>query len=131
MLVASNTNLTTNPSLMGTPDGTTTRNVLGRSAYADDLSFKGRLRDFRIYSRALTGAEAAAVRRGHQHGGGRGRHAPRSPSATPARSSRTSPCPATGTNGTTISWATSDASVVTAAGAVTRPAYGQPAGPRR
>lgn len=48
VLVASNTNLTTNPGLLGTPDGTTTRNVLGRSAYGGDLSFKGRLRDFRI-----------------------------------------------------------------------------------
>ena len=60
VLVATNANLTTNPGLLGTPDGTTTRNVLGRSAYAGDLSFKGRLRDFRIYSRALTDAEAAA-----------------------------------------------------------------------
>ncbi|WP_249866059.1 immunoglobulin-like domain-containing protein [Paenibacillus konkukensis] len=34
--------------------------------------------------------------------------------------------PETGVNGSAITWATSDASVVTAAGAVTRPAIGQP-----
>ena len=60
---------------MGTPDGTTTQNVLGRSAYAGDRSFKGKLRDFRIYSRALTAAESAES--GAETGRPRPRRTPR------------------------------------------------------
>ena len=73
MLVASNTNLTTTPALLGEPNGTTTRNFLGRSAYAGDRSFQGKLRDVRIYSRALTAAEAVEAASRTPHGGGRGR----------------------------------------------------------
>ncbi|WP_193605189.1 immunoglobulin-like domain-containing protein [Nocardioides dongkuii] len=127
VLAAENTALTTNPSLLGTPDGTTTHNYLGRSAYAGDLSFKGRLRDFRVYSRALTGAEAAESA---------------ADTSTAAADSDTAALtlgdtsavvadlalPATGPSGSTITWATSDPGVVGASGAVTRPAFGQPDG---
>ncbi len=123
VLVASNTNLTTSPKLLGTPDGTTTRNVLGRSAYGGDLSFKGRLRDFRIYSRALTGAEAAASASDTSTTAVQADKAALSLGDTGAVVADLS-LPATGTNGSTITWATSDAGVVTAAGKVTRPAYG-------
>ena len=127
VLVASNTNLTTNPGLLGTPDGTTTRNVLGRSAYAGDLSFKGRLRDFRIYSRALTGAEAAASAQDTNNAAAQADATALSLGDTGAVVADLT-LPATGTNGSTITWATSDASVVTATGDVTRPAYGTAAG---
>jgi len=43
--------------VIGEPDGTTTRNYLGRSAYPGDLSFKGKIRDFRLYDRVLTDPE--------------------------------------------------------------------------
>ncbi|NKX92373.1 hypothetical protein HF995_03645 [Sanguibacter hominis ATCC BAA-789] len=39
--------------------GVTTRNVLGRSAYAADGSFKGVLRDFRVYDHALPAGDVA------------------------------------------------------------------------
>lgn len=127
VLAATNSNLTTNPSLMGTPDGTTTKNVLGRSAYGGDLSFKGRLRDFRIYSRALTGAEAAASAEDTSTAAAEADTAALTLGDTSAVVADLS-LPASGTNGSTITWATSDASVVSAAGVVTRPPYGEPAG---
>lgn len=127
VLAASNTNLTTNPSLLGEPDGTTTKNVLGRSAYSGDLSFKGRLRDFRIYSRALTATEAAASAEDTNTAAAEADAAAITLGDTTAVVANLA-LPATGSTGTTISWATSDASVVTAAGVVTRPAYGQPDG---
>ena len=111
VLVASNTNLTTNPGLLGTPDGTTTRNVLGRSAYGGDLSFKGRLRDFRIYSRALTGAEAAASAEDTSTAAAEADATALSLGDTSAVVADLT-LPATGTNGSTITWATSDAAVV-------------------
>lgn len=126
VLVASNTNLTTNPGLIGTPDGTTTRNVLGRSAYSGDLSFKGRLRDFRIYSRALTGAEAAASAEDTSTAAAEADSAALTLGDTSAVVADLS-LPARGTNDSTITWATSDASVVTAVGMITRPPYGEPA----
>jgi hypothetical protein len=125
VLAASNTNLTTNPSLLGTPDGTTTRNVLGRSAYAGDLSFKGRLRDFRIYSRALTGAEAAASAEDTNTAAAVADTAALTLGDTSAVVADLS-LPASGATGTTVAWASSDPAVVSATGAVTRPAFGQP-----
>ncbi|PKH40713.1 Glycosyl hydrolases family 43 [Nocardioides alpinus] len=127
VLVATNANLTTHPGLMGEPDGTTTRNVLGRSAYAGDASFKGRLRDFRIYSRALTGAEAAASAADTSTAAAEADTAALSLGDTSAVVADLT-LPATGTHGSTITWATSAASVVTATGDVTRPAYGAAAG---
>lgn len=127
VLVATNANLTTNPALLGEPDGTTTRNVLGRSAYAGDLSFEGRLRDFRVYSRVLTDAEASASAADTNTAAAEADAAALDLGDTSAVTSDLA-LPATGPTGTTITWATSDASVVGADGTVHRPAYGQPAG---
>ncbi|MBD3945375.1 immunoglobulin-like domain-containing protein [Nocardioides ganghwensis] len=127
VLVASNTDLTTNPGLLGEPDGTTTRNVLGRSAYGGDLSFKGRLRDFRVYSRALTGEEASASAADTNTAAAEADAAAIDLGDTTAVTSDLV-LPATGTRGTTITWTTSDASVVEADGTVHRPAYGAPDG---
>jgi hypothetical protein len=41
--------------------GTTASNWLGRSQYAQDPYFKGTLDDFRIYDRALTAEQIAAI----------------------------------------------------------------------
>lgn len=57
--VARNTGLTITPADIG--DGTTTRNYLGRSAYAADNSFRGVIRDFRIYDRALLPEDVATL----------------------------------------------------------------------
>ncbi|MBB3157500.1 hypothetical protein FHS07_001184 [Microbacterium proteolyticum] len=114
-----NTAVTTTPNDLGS----TVFNYLGRSVYAWDPSFHGKLRDFRIYNRALTAAEvgtlstdvlaeataldAAAIDLGDLS-------AVTQPLALPNR----------GANATTITWTTSNAAVVTAAGQVTRGAEG-------
>ena len=127
VLVASNTNLTTKPSLLGTPDGSTTLNVLGRSAYGGDQSFKGRLRDVRIYSRALTADEAATRAEGTSTAAVEADTAALSLGDTSAVTGNLT-LPATGPNGSTVTWATSNTGAVGADGVVHRPAYGQPDG---
>ena len=57
--VAQNTSVTVLPSAIG--NGTTTNNVLGESNYAADNSLKGKVRNFRVYDRALTAAEVSAI----------------------------------------------------------------------
>ncbi|MGW7163807.1 LamG domain-containing protein [Streptomyces sp. NPDC054884] len=52
---ARNTNVTITPGAIG--GGTTTANYLGRSLYSSDLYFHGRMRDFRVYNRALSTSE--------------------------------------------------------------------------
>ncbi|MFF3373746.1 LamG domain-containing protein [Streptomyces sp. NPDC002680] len=59
---ARKTNVTIAPGAIG--GGTTTANYLGRSLYANDLYFKGRMRDFRVYNRALSSSEVQAVATG-------------------------------------------------------------------
>ncbi|MER6562690.1 LamG domain-containing protein [Streptomyces sp. NPDC001027] len=59
---ARNTNVTIAPGSIG--GGTTTANYLGRSLYSSDLYFKGRMRDFRVYNRALSTSEVHAVATG-------------------------------------------------------------------
>jgi hypothetical protein len=126
VLVASNTNLTTKPSLLGTPDGTTTLNQLGRSAYAGDLSFKGRLRDFRLYDRVLTATESAEL-------AGDVVDPVIDADAAALTLGDTSAVvgnlalPAAGASTTTsVTWSSSDPTRVSASGVVTRPAYGSP-----
>ncbi|MFI1705072.1 LamG domain-containing protein [Streptomyces griseoruber] len=56
---ARKTNVTITPGAIG--GGTTTADYVGRSLYANDLYFKGRMRDFRVYNRALSSAEVQSV----------------------------------------------------------------------
>ncbi|MFF3380381.1 LamG domain-containing protein [Streptomyces sp. NPDC002680] len=49
---ARNTNVTITPGAIG--GGTTTADYIGRSLYANDKYFTGRIRDFRVYDHALT-----------------------------------------------------------------------------
>lgn len=112
---ARNTSVTTTPAALGS----TVMNSLGRSVYAWDPSFHGSLRDFRIYDRALTPAEASTLSQDVLQ------EATRLDAAAidlGPLDAVTSPLtlPATGANGTRITWTTSNASVVTAAGVVTR-----------
>ncbi len=116
---ARNTGVTTTPDGLGA----TTFNYLGRSVYAWDPSFHGTLRDFRIYDRALTADEVGVLSRDVL------REATARDAATidlGDLSAVTQPLvlPARGSNATTITWTTSDAAVVTAAGQVTRGAEG-------
>ena len=57
--VARNANVTLKPGDIG--DGVTTANYIGRSAYNGDNRLRGKVRDFRLYSRALSGAEVAEL----------------------------------------------------------------------
>ncbi|WP_306819824.1 LamG domain-containing protein [Streptomyces sp. CA-210063] len=55
---ARNTAVTLTPGSIG--GGTTTANYIGRSLYSSDLYFHGRMRDFRVYNRALSASETLA-----------------------------------------------------------------------
>ncbi|WP_251153437.1 family 43 glycosylhydrolase [Cellulosimicrobium sp. Marseille-Q4280] len=120
--VGQNTAVTITPGAIG--GGVTTANFLGKSAYAADNLFKGRMKDFRLYDRALTAQEVADI------------------SADAAQDAVTADAaaldlgdtsavvtdldlPAQGVGGTAVTWATSDDGVVGADGTVTRPAAGE------
>jgi hypothetical protein len=119
--VARRTGVTTTPAMIG--GGTTTANYIGRSVYSGDRHLKGAVRDFRLYDRAVTAAEAhdlgfvpveekarrdlAAVDLGDL-------------SAVTANLT----LPVTGPYGSAITWQSSDEAHVTAQGVVTRPAAG-------
>ncbi|KRC66011.1 hypothetical protein ASE12_15365 [Aeromicrobium sp. Root236] len=123
LLVASNSNITAKPSDLGEPDGTTTRNVLGRSAYAGDLSFKGTIRDFRIYDRALDAGDAATLSAKTSTAVTTADKASLTLGDTSAVTADLT-LPVKGSAGSTITWASSAPSTVSSAGAVTRPAHG-------
>ncbi|GHH83761.1 hypothetical protein GCM10017771_11180 [Streptomyces capitiformicae] len=53
--VARNTSVTVTPGSIGS--GITTANYIGKSLYSADKLFKGRMRDFRVYNRALAPGE--------------------------------------------------------------------------
>ncbi|RVX42031.1 glycosyl hydrolase family 43 [Nonomuraea polychroma] len=121
--IGRNTNVTITPGSIG--GGTTTANYLGRSLYSADRLFQGKLRDFRIYDRAISADEVKALAQ---------------PAVTAALAADKQALtlgdtsavtadltlPAAAPGGSKVTWATSDASVVTATGKVTRPANGQP-----
>ncbi len=115
--IAENTNTTSLPSMIG--GGTTTANYLGRSNYTPDKRLAGSLRDFRIYDRALTATEVKGL--------------VKTPEDSAAVQSALSALAVTniddvrgnltlpGTSqGLPVTWTTSNASVVTADGVVTR-----------
>ncbi len=120
--VGENTEITMTPGDIG--DGQTTANYIGRSAYAADRTVDGTIKDFRIYDRALSGAEVADL------------------TAVNAEASLALDVesftlegldaveadlelPATTPGGSALEWATSDAGVVAADGTITRPAAGE------
>jgi GH43 family beta-xylosidase len=117
--VAQNTAVTVTPAQIGA--GTTTRNYIGRSAYAADNSFKGVVSDFRIYDRALTTGEVGEL-------------ATRSATALAASDAAwvetalgdvsavagNITLPATGPAKSSITWASSNPAVVSATGTVNR-----------
>lgn len=57
--VGRNNNATIKPSDIG--GGVTAANYLGRSVYAGDRYLTGKMKDVRLYNRALTGSEVAAL----------------------------------------------------------------------
>ncbi|OFI37327.1 1,4-beta-xylanase [Arthrobacter sp. SW1] len=119
--VARKTGVTVTPGSIGA--GTTTANYLGRSVYSADKYLKGQLRDFRVYGRALSADEVRAL----------GYVSPEQKVAldleglslgdTTAVGSDLK-LPLSGPNGSSFSWQSSDPSVVSSEGIVTRPAHG-------
>ncbi|MEW2118822.1 family 43 glycosylhydrolase [Streptomyces sp. NPDC005474] len=124
--VGRNTAVTITPGSIGA--GTTTANYIGKSVYPGDNLFKGNIRDFRVYDRALASTEVEEL---SLPIAAQGVAADKSAltlgdtSAVTADLTLPSAGPA---GGSAITWATDNASVVSASGAVTRPAAGQPDG---
>jgi beta-xylosidase len=116
--VAQNTAVTVAPSAIG--GGTTTNNNIGKSNYATDKFLKGKLRNFRIYNRALTATEVASL-------------APSDADLVAADKAALSlgdlsavttnlTLPTKGDRGSTITWSSSNTAVIANNGTVTRPA---------
>jgi hypothetical protein len=119
--VGRNPNVAITPGSIGA--GVTTANYLGRSLYSGDRHFNGKIRDFRVYERAINAAEVDQLA---------------TPVNTRAVADDTAALslgdtsgvvsdlalPATGRYGSRITWASSDTSVVSDTGAVTRPPAG-------
>ncbi|VXB56048.1 Beta-xylosidase [Aeromicrobium sp. 9AM] len=116
--VAQNTAVTVKPSDIG--GGTTTNNNLGKSNYAADKFLKGKLRNFRIYDRALTAAEVTSL-------------APTDADIVASDKAVLSlgdlsgvtsdlTLPAIGQRGSAVAWSSSNTAVIADNGTVTRPA---------
>lgn len=119
--VARKTGVTITPGSIG--GGTTTANYLGRSVYSGDKYLKGQVRDFRIYNRALRADEVREL----------GYVSPEQRVALDLQDlslgdtsavTANLKLPATGPNGAAYAWSSSDPAIVSAQGAVTRPAHG-------
>ncbi|MEV1067947.1 family 43 glycosylhydrolase [Streptomyces sp. NPDC050263] len=124
--VARNTAVTITPGAIGS--GTTTANYLGKSVYTSDKLFKGSMRDFRVYDRALAAAEVEQLALPVATQGVEDDKAALNLGDTSAVTADLT-LPKTGpAGGSTITWASDDTDVVTDAGKVTRPAAGEPDG---
>jgi hypothetical protein len=119
--VATNTAVTIKPSAIGA--GTTTANYIGKSNYRDDRLFKGKIKDFRVYDRALDGSELRTLAEPIVSAELAADRAALTLGDTSAVTTDLK-LPASAKNGSKVTWETSDAAVVTAAGVVTRPASG-------
>ncbi|KUL46506.1 family 43 glycosylhydrolase [Streptomyces regalis] len=124
--VGRNTAVTITPGAIGA--GTTTANYIGKSVYSGDKLFQGRIRDFRVYDRALAGSEVEQLALPVATQGVAADKAALSLGDTSAVTADLD-LPRTGTaGGSTISWASDNPAVVSDSGAVTRPAAGEPDG---
>ncbi|WP_329310904.1 family 43 glycosylhydrolase [Streptomyces sp. NBC_01262] len=124
--VARNTAVTTTPGDIGS--GVTTADYIGKSVYSGDKLFKGAIRDFRVYNRALAASETEQLALPVDTQGVADDKAALTLGDTGAVVADLT-LPATGTaGGSTITWASDTPSVVSATGAVTRPAAGEPDG---
>jgi beta-xylosidase len=122
--VARNTAVTITPGAVG--GGTTTADYIGRSVYSGDNYFRGKIRDFRVYSRALEGSEVQQLAQPVNTEMVAQDKAALGLGDTSAVIADLA-LPSAGVNGSAITWASSDTSVVSNTGAITRPPLGQPA----
>ncbi|GLP65181.1 hypothetical protein TUSST3_18010 [Streptomyces sp. TUS-ST3] len=124
--VGRNTSVTITPGSIGS--GTTTANYIGKSLYSGDKLFKGRIRDFRVYDRALDPAEVDELTLPIAAQGVAADKAALSLGDTSAVTADVV-LPRSGTaGGSTITWASDNPGVVSDSGKVTRPAAGEPNG---
>ncbi|MFI6035093.1 family 43 glycosylhydrolase [Streptomyces sp. NPDC051315] len=124
--VARNTSVTITPGAIGS--GTTTANHLGKSVYSGDKLFKGRMRDFRVYDRALAASEVEQLALPVAAQGVADDQAALTLGDTGAVTADLA-LPGTGTaGGSAITWASDNPALVSDTGEVTRPAAGEPDG---
>ncbi|WP_405725840.1 family 43 glycosylhydrolase [Streptomyces sp. NBC_00028] len=122
--VGRNTAVTITPGAIGS--GTTTANYIGKSVYSGDKLFKGRVRDFRVYDRALDASEVERLSLPVATQGVADDKAALDLGDTGAVTADLD-LPKTGTaGGSTISWASDNTAAVSDTGKVTRPAAGEP-----
>ncbi|TPQ16937.1 family 43 glycosylhydrolase [Streptomyces sporangiiformans] len=124
--VARNTAVTITPGSIGS--GATTANYVGKSVYTSDKLFKGKIRDFRVYDRALAGSEVEQLSLPVATEGVAADKAALSLGDTSAVVSDLTLPKSGPAGGSTISWKSDTPSVVSDTGAVTRPAAGEPDG---
>lgn len=118
--VGQNTSVSWLPSSIG--NGTTTNNVLGESNYAVDNSLKGKVKNFRIYDRALSTSEVAAISLTDENRLASDTEALALGDLSGVTDDLT--LPTTGSFGSAIAWSSSDPAVISDTGAVTRPGAG-------
>ncbi|MEU1479120.1 family 43 glycosylhydrolase [Streptomyces sp. NPDC005760] len=124
--VGRNTAVTITPGAIGS--GTTTANYIGKSVYSGDRLFKGRIRDFRVYDRALAASEVEQLSLPVATQGVAADKAALSLGDTSAVTADLD-LPKSGTaGGSAITWASDNTAVVSDTGKVTRPAAGEPDG---
>ncbi|MEU6919324.1 family 43 glycosylhydrolase [Streptomyces olindensis] len=121
-----NTSVTTTPGAIGS--GTTKANYIGKSVYDGDRLFKGRIRDLRVYDRALDGPEVEQLSLPVARQGIADDKDALTLGDTSAVTSdldlpRTGPA-----GGSSITWDSDNPSVVSDTGKVTRPEAGSPDG---
>ncbi|TDC81340.1 beta-xylosidase [Micromonospora sp. KC606] len=115
--VAQNTAVTVAPSAIG--NGTTTNNNLGKSNYAADRLLKGQVANFRVYDRALTADEVAAIALPDATRVDADTAALDLGDLTAVTGNLT--LPTTGTYGSTIAWSSSAPGTISPTGVVNRP----------
>ncbi|MFI6007873.1 family 43 glycosylhydrolase [Streptomyces sp. NPDC051243] len=122
--VGRNTSVSITPGSIGS--GTTTANYIGKSVYSGDKLFKGSIRDFRVYDRALADSEVGQLALPVATRGVSDDKAALSLGDTSAVVADLD-LPRTGTaGGSAISWASDNPAAVSDSGKVTRPAAGEP-----
>ncbi|MEU2422217.1 family 43 glycosylhydrolase [Streptomyces sp. NPDC007851] len=122
--VGRNTAVTITPGAIGA--GSTVADYIGKSVYSGDKLFKGRIRDFRVYDRALDGAEVARLALPVDTEGVADDKAALSLGDTGAVTADLD-LPRTGTaGGSAVTWSSDHPDVVSDSGKVTRPAAGSP-----
>jgi hypothetical protein len=119
--VASKTGVTITPGQVG--GGTTKANYLGRSVYSGDRYLKGEVRDFRVYDRALGATEVREL--GFVTDEQRvSRDVQVLDLGDTSRVTTDLDLPQSGPNLSTYTWSSSNQTVVSSTGVVTRPAHG-------